>query len=227
MKKVLITVTSHSQLGQTGKPTGYYLPEVTHPFFALKEAGIAADILSPKGGKAPLDERSRDASDPKNREFLETPELARKLEKTLSPADIRLNEYSAILFAGGHGTMWDFPEDAWLSRMTAWIYENGGAVAAVCHGPAALVNVRLSNGKYLVDGQSVTAFSNDEENSIELTSVMPFLLESKLVERGGKYSKAGLWKPHVVTSGRLITGQNPASAEGVGQALAQILAITR
>lgn len=221
--KVLIVVTSHGVLGSTGKPTGYYLPEVTHPYAALAEKGVQVDIASPKGGKAPLDASSLDLSDPVNKAFWDDKSTRGKLENTLPLSKIKAADYSAIVFAGGHGTMWDFADNADIQKLSAQIYENGGVVAAVCHGPAALVNIKLSNGKYLVAGKNVAGFSNTEEEAAGLTKVMPFLLESRLTERGGKYTKAANWAEHVVTDGRLVTGQNPASAHGVGQAVAKLI----
>jgi putative intracellular protease/amidase len=221
--KALIVVTSHDRLGDTGKKTGYYLPEVSHPFFELKDAGFQVDIGSPTGGKAPMDERSRDLSDEKNREFLETPAYASLLENTIPLSRVQAADYDAIIFAGGHGTMWDFPNSADVQRLSTGIYEQGGVVAAVCHGPAALVNVRLSNGEYLISGKRVTGFTNAEEDAAELTQVMPFLLETQMIERGARFEKADLWQPKVVTDGRLVTGQNPASAAGVGAEVARVL----
>jgi len=223
-KKVLIVVTSHDRLGNTGKHTGYYLPEVTHPYYALLDAGVAVDIASPKGGAAPMDPSSGDRKDPTNARFLDTQADRDKAAHTIRLADVATSTYDAILFAGGHGTMWDFREDRDVQRLAAAIHDAGGVVAAVCHGPAALVDVRLSSGDYLVAGKRVTGFSNDEEEAAKLTAVVPFLLESALVERGGRYQKAdGLWKEHVVTDGRLVTGQNPASAAGVGRAVAELI----
>lgn len=224
--KVLIVVTSHSELGQTGKPTGYYLPEVTHPYAALAEKGFAIDIGSPRGGKAPLDERSLDLKDKTNRAFWEDAAKRGKLEQTLRLSSLHGRDYQAIVFAGGHGTMWDFADDADIQRLVREIYEAGGVVAAVCHGPAALVNAKLANGEYLVAGKNVGGFSDAEEEAAGLTQVMPFLLETTLVARGAKYSKAPLWKEHVVVDGRLVTGQNPASAGGVGKAVAKLLSPT-
>jgi putative intracellular protease/amidase len=224
-KKALIVVTSHDRLGGTGKPTGYYLPEVTHPYYALRDAGIDVDLASPKGGAAPMDPSSEDRKDPANARFLDTAADRDKLERTTRLADVDPAAYGAILFAGGHGTMWDFREDRDVQRLAAAIHEKGGVVAAVCHGPAALVDVRLSSGEFLVAGKRVTGFSNAEEEAAQLTQVVPFLLESALVERGGRYEKAGdLWQEHVVSDGRVVTGQNPASAAGVGRAVAQLLA---
>jgi putative intracellular protease/amidase len=221
--KVLIVVTSHASLGATGRSTGYYLSEVTHPYAALEQAGFVVDIASPRGGKAPVDDKSLELDDPVNRAFWDRKETRAQLEETLPLRAINASDYRAIVFAGGHGTMWDFPDDGDVQRVAGAIYDAGGVVAAVCHGPAALVNVRLADGRSLVDGKNVAGFSNAEESAAGLTAVMPFLLESKLVERGGKYSKSGLWQPHVVTDGRLVTGQNPASATGVGEAVAGLL----
>lgn len=221
--KVLIVVTSHSQLGTTGKLTGYYLPEVSHPYTALKERGIQVDIGSPKGGKAPLDPNSLDLSDPINKTFWDSQETRNKLENTIKLSDINPKEYQAIFFAGGHGTMFDFRNQPEINKLTSSIYENGGIVAAVCHGPAALIDVKLSNGKYLVAEKNVAAFSNNEEEAAGLTEVMPFLLETELVKKGASYTSAGLWQKHVVVDGRLVTGQNPASASGVGEAVAKLL----
>lgn len=221
--KVLIVVTSHNQMGNTGKPTGYYLPEVSHPALTLQKHGIAFDIVSPKGGDAPMDESSRDLSDPQNKEFLSNPEYLKKLKNTLKPSEVNPQDYAAIIYAGGHGTMWDFKDNAELSTLAAQIYEQGGVVAAVCHGPAALLNIKLSDSTYLINGKQLTGFSNDEEEAAELTKIMPFLLETELKARGAIYSKAALWNKKVVVDGRLVTGQNPASAEGVGEAIVKLL----
>lgn len=223
-KRALIVVTSHDRLGDTGKPTGYYLPEVTHPYYALLDAGVEVDLASPKGGEAPMDPSSEDRKDPANARFLDTPADRDKLARTAALAAVDPARYDAILFAGGHGTMWDFREDREVQRLAAAIHEQGGVVAAVCHGPAALVDVRLSSGEPLVKDRRVTGFSNDEEEAAGLTRVVPFLLESALAERGGRYEKAGLWQEKVVTDGRLVTGQNPASAAGVGREVARLVA---
>jgi putative intracellular protease/amidase len=223
-KKALIVVTSHDRLGDTGKPTGYYLPEVAHPYFAMVDAGITVDIASPKGGEAPMDPSSGDREDPANARFLDGAAEKGKVARTIPLADVDPSAYDAILFAGGHGTMWDFREDRHVQRLAAAIHDRGGVVAAVCHGPAALVDVRLSSGEFLVAHKRVTGFSDAEEEAAKLTRVVPFLLERMLVERGGRYEKAdGLWKEHVVTDGRLVTGQNPASAAGVGREVARLL----
>lgn len=223
MRKALVVITSHSQLGNTGRSTGYYLSEAAPPYFALTEAGFDVAFVSPQGGKAPMDEKSKDLSDPQNRNFLENPAHMAKIENTLRPDQVRAEEYDAIFFAGGHGTMWDFPDNKRLAEITARIYERGGVVGAVCHGPAALVNVKLSNGKFLVDGKTVSTFTNEEEEAVEATKIVPFLLETRLIERGAKVTKAANFQPHVIVSERLVTGQNPASAAGVGKAMVELI----
>ncbi len=222
-KKVLIVLTSHGQLGDTGKSTGFYLSEVSHPHKVLAEAGIEMDFVSPKGGAAPIDGVDRD--DPVNAAFLDNPDLIGRTENTLRPDQVDAADYGAIFYAGGHGTMWDFPANEPLQALARAIYEAGGAVAAVCHGPAGLVDIKLSSGAYLIAGRDVTGFSNAEEDAVGLSEVVPFHLESKLGERGGNYSAADNWQPHVVVSERVITGQNPASAPGVAAAIAKLLSL--
>lgn len=221
--KALIVVTSHSELGSSGRKTGFYLSEVTHPFFKLAQAGIDVDFVSPHGGKAPMDERSRTEDDAENKKFLADPKLLSRLEHTLKLSEVNPDEYSAILFAGGHGTMWDFPNDQALARLTAQIYERGGVVAAVCHGPAALTNVKLSNGKYLIEGKQVAAFTNSEEAAVKLNGVVPFALETELSKRGAVFKGAKDWAQNVVVDGRLITGQNPQSASRLGEKMVRAL----
>ena len=216
-KKVLFVVTSHDKKGDTGQPTGYYLGEVSHPWDVLHAAGYEIDFVSPKGGKAPVDGLNLD--DAVNRKFWEDEKYHHKIEHTLTPSEVKPEDYAAIFYAGGHGPMWDFPENEALAAIGRKIYENGGVVSAVCHGPSALVNVTLSNGNYLVDGKKVNAFTNEEEVAVKLDKVVPFLLEEKLKERGALFEKSGLWQPHVTVDQRLVTGQNPQSAKGVGEAV--------
>ena len=188
--RVLIAITSHNRLGETGRETGYYLSEVSHPWHALTEAGYAVEFVSPQGGEAPMDPGSRKADDPVNAAFLESDDFE-KLSRTLRPADVNPSDYVAIWYAGGHGTMWDFADDGALADVAASIYEAGGAVGAVCHGPAALVNVRLSDGSYLVSGKRVAAFTDDEERAVGLADEVPFLLASTLAERGSGPPRRG------------------------------------
>lgn len=216
-KKVLFVVTSHDKVGDTGTDTGYYMSEVTHTWDVLHEAGIEIDIVSPKGGKAPVD--AFDLEDPINEKFWNDTTYRSKIENTLKPSDIDPEDYSAIYYAGGHGTMWDFPDNIDLQNIAREIYERGGVIASVCHGPSGIVNIKLSNGKYLVDGKRINSFTNEEEISLNMHDAMPFMLESKLIERGAFFEKSGIWEPHITVDQRVITGQNPQSAKGLGEAL--------
>jgi putative intracellular protease/amidase len=220
-KKVLFVVTSHGIQGSTGQATGYYLGEVSHPWEVLTNAGYEIDFVSPQGGNATV--YGVNLNDLTNKSFWENPIYRNKVENTMKPSEVNLTDYAAIFYAGGHGTMWDFADNTELADIASKIYENGGAVAAVCHGPAGLVNVKLNNGKYLIDGKNVNAFSNEEEIAAKLENVVPFMLETQLIERGAKFSKAGLWQEKVVVDGRLVTGQNPASAKKVGEELLKVL----
>jgi putative intracellular protease/amidase len=221
--RVIIFVTSDSKMGKNGKGTGCWLSEVTHPYYALVSRGLTVDIASPLGGDAPIDPRSMDMNDPENKKFLETPETAALLKQTLPAKEIALKagDFDAILFAGGHGAMWDFPTAPYLQSIARTIYDNNGIVAAVCHGPAALVNLKLANGHYLVAGKRVAAFTNDEEQAVHSKGDVPFLLQTTLQKRGAHFEKGASFKSKVVVDGRLITGQNPASAKDLGVQLAK------
>ena len=214
-KRALIVVSSNDRLGDTGKKTGWYLSEVTHLYYPLVEVGYTVDFASPKGGAAPMDESSRKLDDADNKRFLEDAAVMERIRSTIPLAKIDPERYDVVHFAGGHGVMWDFPEDRELQRVAAGIYEHGGIVAAVCHGPAALVDVTLSDGTYLVAGQDVSAFTNAEEEAVGLTQVVPFALQSKLESRGARFHPGANWASQVSVSGRLITGQNPQSARAL------------
>jgi putative intracellular protease/amidase len=221
MSRVLFVLTSHDLLGNTGKETGFYLPEVTHPYHVFEQSGIEVEFVSPKGGKAPM--IGVDLQDPLNQAFLDNPEKVAQVENTLIPSEIEPTRYDAIFYAGGHGTMWDFPNHDRLAQIAATIYENGGVVGAVCHGPAGLVNIKLSDGSNLVTGKRVAAFTNEEEVAVGLEAVVPFLLESTLLDRGATHTKAANFQAHVEVSDRLVTGQNPASAAGVAEQMVNLL----
>lgn len=220
--KVLFALTSHDRLGDTGKPTGAYLPEVAHPYDVLTRAGYEVDFVSPRGGRPPLD--GTEQPDAVSRAFLDDRDAQARLERSARPADVDPAAYAAIFYAGGHGTMWDFPGDAALAKLGGAIADRGGVVAAVCHGPAALVNLRLADGSYLVAGKQVAAFTSDEERAVGLAEVVPFLLADKLIERGAVHRPAPNWQAQVVRDGRLVTGQNPASATGVAEQMVAALA---
>ncbi|MGH3829601.1 MAG: type 1 glutamine amidotransferase domain-containing protein [Pseudonocardiaceae bacterium] len=219
-KKILIALTSHGDLGGL-RSTGYYLSEVAHPWRVFTDAGYTVDLVSVAGGMPPVD--GVDLSDPIQRAFTDDEQIQAKLRATPRFAEVDTNEYDGVLFAGGHGTMWDFPNDPDLALDARAIYEAGGVVAAVCHGPAALVGVTLSDGRPLVEGKRVSAFTNDEEAAAGLTEVVPFPLQTRLEQLGALHSGAVNFSPHVVTDGRLVTGQNPASAAGVAQAMLAVL----
>lgn len=179
------------------------------------------EFVSPRGGNVPLD--GTDSADASLMRWLSDETLRRELRNTLVPEFVAGNDYDAIYFAGGHGTMFDFPNHEVLGTITRSIYEQGGIVGAVCHGPAGLVGVNLSNGLPLVAGKRVAAFSNEEEDAVGLSAAMPFLLESKLVSLGASHTKAAPFKPHVVVSERLVTGQNPASTHELARKMLALL----
>jgi putative intracellular protease/amidase len=220
-KPVLMVLTSHARLGDTGKPTGFFLGEVTHPLEVFEKAGLTVELVSIKGGEPPVD--GLDLDDPVNARYWNDPAFRAKLSATKSLADVNPTDYAGVYFSGGHGTMWDFPDDEAVQRAARALYEAGAPVGAVCHGPAALVNVKLSDGNYLVSGKEVSAFTNDEEEKVGLTKVVPFLLATKLVERGAKHRAAPDFEKQVVVSGNLVTGQNPASAAGVAEEMVEML----
>ncbi len=210
-KKALIIVTSHDKLGNSGKQTGFWLCEATHAYLALEKKGYEIDFVSPRGGKAPIDERSLEPENPVNKTFYEKKDAVSKLENTLKLKDIKPDNYSVVVFIGGHGALWDFVDNNQLEKIAVNIYENGGIIAAIEHGQAALLDVKLSYGRKLIEGRSVTAFNNEQEAEMKLTEFLPFSLEDEITKRGAKFTEAPNWKPRVAVSERLITGQNTAS----------------
>lgn len=218
-RKALIVLTNHDQLGDTGRSTGFYLSEAAHPHKIFTDAGYQVEFASPAGGNAPMD--GIDRSDPVNAAFLDDDRLVAQTKNTAALGDLTASDYEVIFFAGGHGTMWDFPNNAAVAKAAAEVYESGGVVAAVCHGPASLVDVKLSDGSYLVAGREVTGFTNEEEARVELTEVVPFLLESRLKDRGATFRAGEVFGANVVVSGRLYTGQNPASATPLAERIVE------
>ncbi|WP_342248955.1 type 1 glutamine amidotransferase domain-containing protein [Sphingomonas sp. OTU376] len=219
---VLFVLTSQGEKGPGGAPTGFFLGEVTHPLAVLEATGIPVEFASIDGGEPPVD--GLDLGDPTNARYWNDEMFRSAIRSTRRLADVKPEAYSAIFFAGGHGAMWDFPTSPAVNAVTREIYEAGGVVAAVCHGPAALVNVTLSDGSPLVQGKNVAAFTDDEERAVGLDKTVPFLLASKLTARGAHHHPAADWTAKVVVDGRLVTGQNPQSATGVGEALRDLLA---
>lgn len=219
--KILFVITSHEEKGNTGEKTGYYLGEVAHPWKVLVNAGYEIDFVSPKGGESPID--GFDLEDPINKEFYENEYYQNKIKNSMKPEEVKPEEYLSIFYAGGHGAVWDFPQNEAIAALATKIYENNGIVAAVCHGPAGLLNIKLSNGKYLIDGKKVNGFTNVEEEAVGLTEVVPFLLEDEMKKRGGIFEAVEPWQPYVVVDQRVITGQNPQSATKVGEAMVEAL----
>jgi putative intracellular protease/amidase len=224
---ILFVLTSHNQLGNTGKPTGWYLPELAHPYHVLhKRANIT--VASPKGGEAPLDPSSVEAAkDDVSVNFLNNNTSVWKSTQKLSDYTGKAKDFDAIFYVGGHGPMFDLVDDATSQQLIREFWEAGKVVAAVCHAPAVLYDVKLSDGSLLIDGKEVTAFTNAEEEQVGLSDVVPFLPENALQKAsGGKFVKASEpWGEKVVVVGKLITGQNPASATGVGEAIAKALGV--
>ncbi|WP_210543020.1 type 1 glutamine amidotransferase domain-containing protein [Rhodoferax sp. PAMC 29310] len=221
MKKVLIVLTSHDQLGTTGAKTGFWLEEFAAPYYALKDAGVALTLASPLGGQPPIDPKSDDPASQTEatiRFKADAPAQA-LLASTLKLNDVSAADFDAVFYPGGHGPLWDLAEDATSIALIETMLKAGKPVAAVCHAPAVLRHPKGADGKSVVNGKKVTGFTNTEEEAAGLTAVVPFLVEDMLTQNGGVYSKAADWHPHVEVDGLLITGQNPASSEPVAHAL--------
>lgn len=222
--KILIVLTSHAQLGDTGKQTGFWLEEFAAPYYVFKDAGADIVLASPKGGQPPLDPKSDapDAQTQMTRRFGGDEEAQALLANTHTLAELVADEFDAVFYPGGHGPLWDLAGDPASIALIESFIKAGKPVAAVCHAPAALVEVRGEDGEPLVKGKRVTGFTNTEEEAVQLTEVVPFLLEDRLKALGGHYSKGPDWAPYVLTDGLLVTGQNPASSE---QAARQLLGL--
>lgn len=220
-QRVLLVLTSHDDLGGLRK-TGYYLDEAAQPWKEFADAGVAVDIASIAGGVPP--QVGRDEFDRIQNAFLGDPSVAAQLADTTKLSDVDASRYDAVLFVGGHGTMWDFPHDSAVNAIGRAVYERGGVVSAVCHGPAALVGITLSDGVPLVSGKRVAAFTNVEEAAVDLTEVVPFLLADALEAAGATHVAGEKFTEQVVVDGRLVTGQNPQSAAGVGRKVVALLA---
>lgn len=221
-KPVLFVLTSHGTKGNGGEATGFHLGEVTHPLSVLDEAGVLVEFASIDGGEPPVD--GLDLTDETNIRYWNDAGFRTAIATTAKLADVNPARYAAVFFAGGHGAMWDLPNSPAVQGVTRGVFEAGGVVAAVCHGPAALINVTLSDGTYLVSGRNVSAFTDSEERAVGLDKTVPFLLASTLVERGAIHHPAADWTSKVVIDGRLVTGQNPQSARDVGKAILELLA---
>lgn len=222
---ILIVLTSHDQLGDTGKKTGFWLEEFAAPYYVLKDAGVAIMVASPKGGQPPLDPKSEipEFQTELTQRFRTDSAAQAELTNTKKLADVSADDFDAVFYPGGHGPMWDMPDNATSIALIEAFVKADKPVGAVCHAPVALVNVRTKDGEYLITGKRVTGFTNTEEEAVGLTTVVPFLLEDRLKERGGIYSKAANWVPYVQVDGRLVTGQNPASSGPAAEELLKLL----
>jgi len=219
--KILMVLTSHDQLGTTGLKTGFWLEEFAAPYYVFKDAKADITIVSPHGGQPPLDPKSDEADfqTDATRRFKEDAEAQAALANSLKLSDVSPDDFDAVFYPGGHGPLWDLAEDRNSIALIEVMYAAGKTVAAVCHAPAVFRHTQAPDGSPLVEGKSVTGFSNSEEAAVELTDIVPFLLEDELRAIGANYSKSSDWHPYVVADGHLITGQNPASSEAVAQAV--------
>ncbi|MFM0051089.1 type 1 glutamine amidotransferase domain-containing protein [Caballeronia grimmiae] len=219
--KVLIVLTSHDQLGNTGRKTGFWLEELAAPYYTFKEAGAEIVLASPRGGQPPLDPKSNEPENQTDmtRRFELDPDARAQLAATVRLDSVSQADFDTVFYPGGHGPLWDLAEDKNSIALIESFVAAGKPVALVCHAPGALRHVRSADGTPLVQGKKVTGFANSEEAAVGLTDIVPFLVEDELKAKGGIYSKADDWSPYVVTDGLLITGQNPASSSPVAASL--------
>ena len=219
--KILMVLTSHDQLGNTGKKTGFWLEEFAAPYYTFKDAGAQLTLVSPKGGQPPLDPKSDepDAQTAATDRFRKDSAALSALASTGVLSTVRAEDYDAVFYPGGHGPLWDLAEDTFSIALIEAFYNAGKPVAAVCHAPGVLRHVKDEDGQPLVKGKRVTGFTNSEEAAVQLTDVVPFLVEDMLKANGGLYSKADDWASYVIADGLLLTGQNPASSEATAKEL--------
>ncbi|NMY40383.1 type 1 glutamine amidotransferase domain-containing protein [Pseudomonas sp. WS 5013] len=219
--KILLVLTSHDQLGNTGHKTGFWLEEFASPYYVFKDAGAQITLASPKGGQPPIDPKSDapDAQTAATRRFAEDAEAQRLLATSLPLAQVRAEDFDALFYPGGHGPLWDLAEDSTSIALIERFIALGKPVGAVCHAPGVLRHVKAADGTPLVRGKRVTGFSNSEEDAVALTDVVPFLVEDMLKAHGGVYGRAADWHSHVEVDGLLVTGQNPASSDASAEAL--------
>ena len=220
-----MVLTSHSELGNTGKKTGFWVEEFAAPYYTLKDAGAEITLASPKGGQPPIDPKSAEpsAQTEATKRFDKDAELQKLLANTKKLAEVKAADFDAVFYPGGHGPLWDLTKDQDSIKLIQEFWSAKKPVAAVCHAPSVLLNVKDENGEPLVKGKKVTGFTNSEEEAVQLTKVVPFLLEDELKNKGGQYSKKEDWASYVVKDGLLITGQNPASSEEAARQLLELL----
>jgi putative intracellular protease/amidase len=225
MPKILMVLTSHDRLGDTGRKTGFWLEELAAPYYVLRDAGAEITLASPRGGQPPVDPKSDEpgAETPAMKRFRSDPEAQRALANTVQLSTISADDYDAVFYPGGHGPLWDLAEDRNSVALIERFHGEGKPVAAVCHGPAVLRHAKAPDGRPLVAGKRVTGFANTEEEAVGLTNVVPFLVEDVLKANGGRYSKGADWASHTAVDGNLVTGQNPGSSEATAKALLEAL----
>ena len=223
--KILMVLTSHDQMGDTGHKTGFWLEEFTAPYYVFRDAGADITLASPKGGQPPVDPNSEaeGALTESTKRFSEDAHGKEALASTKKLADVDMNDFDAIFYPGGHGPLWDLAEDKTSIALIKKAYESDKVIGAVCHAPAVFRHVEIKPGQNIVGGRNVTGFTNTEEEAVQLTKIVPFLVEDMLKENAGNYSSGDDWAPHIVVDGKLITGQNPASSEGAAKAVVQAL----
>jgi len=224
--KILIVLTSHDRLGHTGEKTGFWLEEFAAPYYAFIDAGADVTLASPNGGQPPLDPTSdeEDHQTDSTHRFKADEDARRALASTHRLSEIDPGDFDAVFYPGGHGPLWDLSGDRDSIELIRTMLESGKPVGAVCHAPAVLAEVRASNGGYIVSGRRVTGFTNTEEEAVGLTGVVPFLVESRLQQRGGQFRRGDDWASHVEVDGLLVTGQNPASSAPAAEAMIEMLA---
>ena len=224
--KILMVLTSHDQLGDTGKKTGFWLEEFAAPYYVFRDASAEITIASPKGGQPPLDPKSdeADAQTPATERFKSDTDAQAALANTVVLSDIDISDFDAVFYPGGHGPLWDLADDTGSINIIEDAIKAGKPVAAVCHAPGVLKNVKGADGKAIVAGKKVTGFANSEEEAVGLTDIVPFLVEDMLKANGGIYAKGDDWSEFVLEDSLLITGQNPASSEKAAQMLLEKLA---
>ncbi len=223
--RILIILTSHSELGNTGNKTGFWIEEFAAPYYTLKDAGATITLASPRGGQPPVDPKSAEPANQTEatRRFDKDVELQHLLAHTTKLSEISAVGFDAVFFPGGHGPMWDLTVDIHSINLIKAFWQSDKPIAAVCHAPAVLLNVDDENGAPLIIGKKVTGFSNTEEDALQLMNVVPFLLQEELKNKGAIYSKKEDWACNVVVDGLLITGQNPASSAEVAKQLLVLL----
>lgn len=222
--KILIILTSHDQLGDTGQKTGFWLEEFASPYYVFKDAKADISIASPQGGQPPLDPKSDepDFHTDATRRFQSDANAQAVLANTLKLSEVSAGDYDAVFYPGGHGPLWDLAEDRNSIDLIETMYAAGKPVAAVCHAPAIFRHTKNTDGTAIISGKKVTGFSNTEEEAVQLTKIVPFLLEDELKAKGANYSKGEDWHPYAITDGNLITGQNPASSELAARAILEL-----